>query len=255
MSWRLARVRWKLVWSTCLVLAVVPVLAAKVKQGGRGRSARAPVHAHLAAAMTFEQCVQLYTAKVRPLLAERCARCHGPTRRAGGLRVDSLAALLEGGDSGPALIPGAPDDSPLLLRLRSGEMPRGGTALTHEEITLLRDWIASRPVEPPDERTPPPRTRHWAFQPLQQPRVPATADPSADSIAINPIDAFLAQARARAGIVTHAPSADRRLLLRRVALDLTGLPPTAEEYRDFLADDSPRAYENAVERLLASPRY
>jgi mono/diheme cytochrome c family protein len=258
MSWRVARVRWKLVWSIGMTLVVVSVLTAKVKLGGRPRAARTPMRTlthtpPAAAAMTLEQCVQLYRDKVRPLLAERCVRCHGPARRAGSLRVDSLAALLEGGDNGPALVPGAPEESLLLVRIRSGEMPRGGAALTQPEMALLREWIANKPVQPPDEQTTPPPAHHWAFQPPPQPPVPlASDDPSG---AANPIDAFLAQARARAGIVDCAPAADRRLLLRRLTLDLTGLPPTAAEYRDFLDDGSPQAYENAVDRLLASPRY
>src|SRR5262249_21176063 len=143
MSGRLAHVRWQLAWSIAMVLVVASALAAKMKLGGRGRSARTPPQAANEAptppAMSLEQCVQVYTAKVRPLLAERCVRCHGPSRRAGGLRVDSLAALLEGGDGGPVLIPGAPDDSPLLMRVRAREMPRGGAALTHDEIALLHD--------------------------------------------------------------------------------------------------------------------
>src|SRR5262249_8950061 len=106
MSGRLAHVRWKLAWSIAMVLVVASALASKMKLCGRGGAAGPPPPAANEAptppARSLEECTQLYTTKVRPLLAERCVRCHGPSRRAGGLRVDSLAALLEGGDGGPA---------------------------------------------------------------------------------------------------------------------------------------------------------
>ncbi|MBI3411462.1 MAG: PSD1 domain-containing protein [Planctomycetes bacterium] len=252
MSWRTVRVRWKLYSSVCLsvcvALVAVTVIAANAKHHKRKhRGARQE-----ALAATPEQCALFYTSKVRPLLVERCVRCHGPKRRAGGLRVDSVSAMLEGGDGGAAIFPGNPDESPLLLRVIAGEMPRGGEPFTEEEIALLRDWIKRRPVEPADELTPRPKSEHWAFQPTQRPAVPSVADPH---FAANPIDAFLEYAREKAGVAGHNAPADRRLLLRRVSIDLTGLPPTEEEYREFLDDPSAAAYENCVDRLLAGSRY
>src|SRR5262249_43915298 len=133
-----------------------------------------------------------------------------------------------------------------LTRVIAGDMPKEGEPLSQREIALLREWIRRQPAPPADERI---ISEHWAFQAPRLPEIPT--DPNFP----NPIDAFLGDARVKAGILERSPAADRRLLLRRVTIDLTGLPPTEEEYRDFDADASPQAYENVVDRLLASPRY
>ncbi|MBM4067927.1 MAG: DUF1553 domain-containing protein [Planctomycetes bacterium] len=223
-------------------LAIAGIALLGYHAGGR---ARRPGGRNL----TAEQCAALYDREVRPLLASRCVRCHGSKRRAGGLRVDSIAAMREGGDSGPAIVPRNIEQSPLLSRVAEHDMPRGAPPLTRQETILLARWVHNGALGNDPEIKP--AAEHWAFQPPRALTVPSIHD---DEV-YNPIDAFIARARARAGLTRHNPPAGRSLLLRRVAIDLTGLPPTADDYRHFLADRSADAYEKAVESLLASPRY
>ncbi|MBM3982249.1 MAG: DUF1553 domain-containing protein [Planctomycetes bacterium] len=204
--------------------------------------------------------------KVRPVLVEKCVSCHGPEKQKGGLRVDSRAALLLGGDRGPALVPDKPDKSLLLQVLaHDGEvkMPPKNK-LPADQIAALREWVrAGAPwpdsapvvVGPPKggERAFTAEERaFWAFQPVRRPAVPDVRDAKAD--VRNPIDRFLL-AKLSANGLTFAPPADRRALLRRVTFDLTGLPPTPEETEAFLKADAADAYEKVVDKLLASPAY
>ena len=243
MIWRIARFRWRLLFSLALILGIGSLIAAHQRPDKRNRrNTRKAI-----AAMSSEQ---LYTTTIKPFLQDRCVRCHGSRRAGGDLRVDTLAALLEGGDHGPALIPGDPENSPLLSRLGDGTMPGCGDPISEKEIILLREWIQRKPAAPANEQ--PPERKHWAFQVPRLAPVPQVADPA---FFHNPIDAFLEQARVQAGVVGRNPPAERRLLLRRVTIDLIGLPPTEAEYRQFVEDASPRAYEKVVDRLLASPRY
>jgi len=199
---------------------------------------------------------------VRPVLVEKCLSCHGPEKQKGGLRLDSRAALLAGGDRGSALVPGKPEESLLLHALaHDGELkmpPRN--KLPAADIAAIRDWIrAGAPWPEAGSPTVAPRSGErsltaeekafWAFQPVRKPAVPATPGRTA-----HPIDAFLAARLATEGL-TPAPPADRRTLLRRITFDLIGLPPTPEEFDAFLKDTSPDAYEKVVDRLLASPHY
>jgi mono/diheme cytochrome c family protein len=200
---------------------------------------------------------------VRPLLADRCVKCHGPAKQSGGLRLDSRAALLKGGESGPAAVSGKPDQSLMLAAVGyQGEtkMPPKGR-LKDAEIAQLRDWVgrglpwrdssstasgtAAKPGPSEDPR------KWWAFQPLRAPEPPDVRDvswPASD------IDRFiLAELEARALLL--ARPADRRTLLRRASFDLTGLPPSAEELEAFLRDDSPSAFTKVVDRLLEAPAY
>jgi hypothetical protein len=197
-----------------------------------------------------------FEARIRPVLAGTCFKCHGDRKTSGGLRVDSRQALLEGGDRGPALVPGDPDRSLLIQALRHTEgtklrMPPGKKlpASTVADFTLWvkqgAAWPATRP------RTDlPAAARHWAFQPVRKP--PPPADPTGWSA--NAIDRFIRARQKEHGLQPVAP-ADRRTLLRRVYFDLIGLPPTPEEITAFLQDPSPTAYEKVVDRLLASPHY
>ncbi|MFN5797253.1 MAG: DUF1549 domain-containing protein, partial [Planctomyces sp.] len=183
---------------------------------------------------------------IRPLLSDNCFQCHGPdaAKRQGGLRLDVSEAAIRGGDSGPAVVPGKPEDSLLIQRIHSTDPelqmppPESGRALTSAQKQVLQQWISSGAEYQP----------HWAFVPVQRPAVPAEEPPC------GPLDAFLRQRQKMAGL-QHAPEADRATLLRRVTLDLTGLPPTPQELDAFLADQSPQAWENVVDRLLQSPRY
>jgi mono/diheme cytochrome c family protein len=193
-----------------------------------------------------------YLKDIKPVLQERCYACHGALAQKGKLRVDSRANLLAAG----VLVPGKPAESELLSRVQSTEeatrMPPEGHPLKPDEIAKLQAWIAQgAPVPANDAPEPDPRD-HWAFRPPQRPAVPQLAQPL--STVRNPIDAFIAAEWQRRGLTPVAP-ADKRVLLRRVYLDLIGLPPTPEQQEAFLNDPSPDAYEKVVEQLLASPQY
>ena len=188
--------------------------------------------------------------EVRTLLHARCVACHGPLASEGGLRLDTAAAARAGGNSGPAVVPGEAEKSPLLRRVSAAaaaeRMPPEGPALAAGEVDLLRRWIAAGADGPAGEAPDEDPRRHWAFvRPVRPPLPDGDGD-------VHPIDALLGQARRDAGVVPNGP-ADDATLLRRVTLDLIGIPPTPEELRAFLADDSPGAYERVVDRLLASP--
>ena len=202
--------------------------------------------------------VEAFEREVRPVLMETCRSCHGPEKRKGGLRVDSLATLLEGGDSGPAVVPGDLDESLLVQAVRREdglEMPPKHP-LPPEQVAAIERWVAAGAVWP-DDGAPAVATRkeawdsHWAFQSIGRPQPPASRDPS---WVRSPVDAFVA-ARLDAAGLSPSPEADRRTLIRRVSYDLTGLPPTPEEVDAFVADPDPDAYEKLVDRLLGSEAY
>jgi hypothetical protein len=195
--------------------------------------------------------------RIRPTLAGVCFPCHGGKKTGGGLRVDSRAALVKGGESGPAVLPGDPEVSLLVRALRqSHEAPRmpPGRRLPDPLIAAFADWIRQGAVWPAPARgegfVRSVGQRHWAFEPLRATEPPAAGDGGA----ANPIDRFLAARQAAAGLRAVGP-ADRRTRIRRVTFDLTGLPPTPEECAAFLDDDAPDAYPRLVDRLLASPHY
>ena len=189
-----------------------------------------------------EGSVDFFETKVRPVLAERCFSCHTQTRL-GGLEMVSQASLSK------VVVPGKPDESRLLTRVRSGEMPPAGGKLKDSEIANLEAWIRDGAVWP-SSPTPvakskdyvirPEQRAYWAFQPVHKPA--------------GNIDSLLQTAWKAKGL-TPAPPASKATLLRRATLDLTGLPPTYEETAAFLHDKSPRAWANVIDRLLASPRY
>ena len=181
---------------------------------------------------------------IQPLLARRCYACHGPDTQEAGLRLDDRAAATAELDSGSiAVVPGDPATSEMLARITSTDhdlqMPPEGPRLTAAEVTLLERWIAAGAEW----------QAHWAFRPLERPPLPPAAAP-----AMNPIDAFIDAGLAARGL-PRSPEADKATLLRRATYGVTGLPPTEQEMREFLADESPAAWEKAVDRLLASPRY
>jgi hypothetical protein len=198
-----------------------------------------------------------FETKIRPVLAERCWSCHGPEKQTNDLRLDSRAAALEGGFEGPSIVPGEPDESLLIAAVRQDgdlKMPPKGK-LDDAAVADLVEWVrrgAPWPEGSPAAESKEDRARvHWAFQPVRKPPVPRVADPGRVA---TPIDAFVVDRLARAGL-TPSPEADRRTLIRRLSFDLIGLPPTPEEVAAFAADTSPDAYERLVERLLDSPRY
>src|SRR5262245_25613165 len=188
--------------------------------------------------------------EVRPILVERCFQCHGPDDKArkAGLRLDDRDGSTKKLRSGvSAVVPGDTAKSELLARVRSKEPtevmppPKAGKALTAREIDVLERWI----------REGAPYARHWAYV---APKRPAVPNPRNAEQARNPIDRFVL-ARLETERLAPTPEADRVTLLRRVTLDLTGLPPTIEEADRFLSDRAPGAYERLVDRLLASPAF
>lgn len=202
----------------------------------------------------------LFEKDVRPILKAHCWHCHGEEdHREGKLDARLARFLLTGGETGPALRPGDPEQSLLIQRIASGEMPPGKKKVSPQELQVLRRWIAggakTARVEPEtlaegDTFTDEERS-HWSFQPVQRPAIPTVR---AEDRLRTPIDAFLL-AKLEAQQLGYGPEADRSTLIRRLAFDLTGLPPTPAMVDRFLADDGPNAYENLVDALLAAPEY
>jgi hypothetical protein len=194
--------------------------------------------------------------EVAPLLAARCLDCHRGPKPKGGLDLSRKAGVL-GGDA-PAVVPGKPDESELWNRIATDEMPPK-KPLSEGEKRVLREWIAggakwgTDPIDP-FRFTTPTRAGYdwWSLRTLNRPPVPDVPHPRPRTL--NPIDAFVLAKLGDKGL-SLSPPADRRTLIRRVAFDLTGLPPTPEEVETFLNDARPDAYEKVVDRLLASPHY
>ena len=213
--------------------------------------------------------LEFFEKQVRPLLIARCHECHGPQQQKGGLRLDSLAATLAGGDSGPAVVPGKPDESPLIDAVRYGQvfqMPPKGK-LPDADVAALVAWVRLGAPWPKGESGTALVERHdavqggptftdderafWAFQPPTNPPSPLIKNSAWPK---NSLDVFiLAGLEARS--LSPVPSADKRTLIRRATYDLIGLPPTPDEIEAFLADDMPDAFGRVVDRLLNSPHY
>ncbi|MFN7621952.1 MAG: DUF1549 domain-containing protein, partial [Acidobacteriota bacterium] len=196
--------------------------------------------------------------EIEPLLVASCQQCPGAKKAAGPLRLDGKAAARKGGLSGEAIRRGRGREG-LLVRRILGEggqarMPMGGEPLTAAQIDLLTRWIDEGAVWPDDGSTvakAPEPARHWAYVAPQQAALPAV---KSAGLLRNPIDNFILARLEQEGL-TFARRASKEALLRRVSLDLIGLPPTIAEMDEFLNDQSPDAYEKLVERLLASPHY
>ena len=215
--------------------------------------------------------IDFFERKIRPILVERCYECHSTAAKKaeGGLLLDSRAGLLAGGDSGPAITVGDADKSLLIVAVRQTDkdlkMPPEDK-LSASQLADLAAWVTMGAPDPRLAAAAPESIvsarpkygmsleegrQFWSFRPVQNaapPRVKNTAWPQ------TAIDSFIL-ARLEQANITPAPKADKRMLLRRVTFDLTGLPPTPAEMQSFLADASPRAFETVVDRLLASPRY
>ncbi|HEV2425499.1 MAG TPA: PSD1 and planctomycete cytochrome C domain-containing protein [Terriglobia bacterium] len=198
----------------------------------------------------------VFATEIRPILAARCYRCHGPDVQQNGLRLDSLQALLAGSETGKIVVPGSSEKSRLMRRLLAldrPQMPYGGPPLPADQIDLIRHWIDSG-APGPDSSAPLAHTapvKYWAYVPPVRPPLPTVKDAA---WCRNPIDRFVLAKLEKEGL-SPSPEADKETLLRRVSLDLIGLPPTIPEIDAFLADKSPNAYEKQVDRLLASPHY
>jgi hypothetical protein len=228
----------------CLALALGGGLAVSCAWAADEPPAESP--------LTFER-------DIRPILKAHCWHCHGGEGEPKGhldLRLRRL--LLQGGDSGAAIVPGDAAASLLFRRVRSGEMPPGEKKLAPAEIQTIEQWLAQGAAtardEPPGSESDPislEEREFWAFQPLRRPKVPAVEP--ADG-ARSPFDAYLIAALRQQGL-RFSPEADRLTLVKRVYFDLLGLPPTPEQVEAFLTDPSIDAYERLVDRALASPHY
>jgi mono/diheme cytochrome c family protein len=194
---------------------------------------------------------------VQPIFKKRCFMCHNAKLMQNGVRFDDGNAALAGGYSGPVIIPGKSAESKVIQRVTSDKpgqkMPPAGPGLTPEEIATLKSWIDAGADWPRAAAAPAatPKSSHWAFQPVKK---PATPEVKQSDWPANPIDNFIL-ARLEAETIKPSPEADKATLLRRASLDLTGLPPTPAEVREFLDDKRDDAYERLVERLLSSPHY
>jgi len=186
---------------------------------------------------------------ILPLFEASCTSCHGPELQESRLRLDSVAAVVRGGISGAAVIPKDAENSPLLRRLLALDepsMPFGADPLPAEAIALVREWI-----ETLDFAVSPPATKHWAYV---RPRRPVPLEVRNPAWVRNPVDRFVL-ARLEAEGLSPSADAAKETWIRRLSLDLIGLPPALEEVDDFLSDKSADAYETVVDRLLASPHY
>ncbi|MEO6786909.1 MAG: DUF1549 domain-containing protein, partial [Chthoniobacteraceae bacterium] len=201
-----------------------------------------------------------YSKDIKPLLKSRCYACHGALKQKSGLRLDTVALMRKGGDSGDII---APANALLIGRVASADkderMPPEGAPLNMEEVAKLKAWIAAGSPAPADEKPEADPRNHWAYQP------PKSATQLANNTAPHSIIDSLLDARLRRRGLQPQPEAAPEVWLRRVYLDLTGLPPTADEVRAFLADfsaephakpgDPPAIMQRTVDRLLASPAY
>ena len=212
------------------------------------------------------QQIEFFELRIRPLLATNCYKCHGPQRHESNLRLNSLAAVLKGGDSGPAVVPGNLDESLLIDAVRYGDsvqMPPDNP-LSADKVADLEKWVAmgapwptlspqdeakanraARPLFNDDERT------FWSFQPPQEPPLPEVREASWPR---SPIDRFILAALEQKDL-KPAIAADKATLLRRASFGLTGFPPTPAELEAFVADDSSDAFAKVIDRLLASHHY
>lgn len=193
---------------------------------------------------------------VQPILKKSCNGCHGAALQSGGLRLDGKVATFRGGVSGPALKPGSAKESVLYQRVmgmgEQARMPMGNKPLPAEQLEILERWINEGAVWPDGVGAASADIKkHWAFAAPKRPDIPAVSDAK---WVRNPIDAFIL-AKLDKEQLKPSPEAPKATLLRRLSLDLTGLPPTWEEVQSFVRDKSKRAYEKQVDRLLASPHY
>ncbi len=215
--------------------------------------------------------VPKFEVDIAPILEARCLKCHGDGKLEAGLDLRRRFLILKGGDSGAGLVEGKPDESLLIQKIVADEMPpKDEGRLDEKQKALLRRWVASGAKTAAEKETPIDEAEQasrlsdedrafWAFQPPKRPTVPSLSNLKSEISNLkfqisNPIDGFVLAKLDEKGLTFNA-EASKSVLLRRVTFDLLGLPPTIDELDEFLADDSPDAYERLVDRLLASPRF
>ncbi|HEX5106012.1 MAG TPA: PSD1 and planctomycete cytochrome C domain-containing protein [Pirellulaceae bacterium] len=200
--------------------------------------------------LTFEQ-------HIRPILKAHCFHCHGEEEKhEGNLDLRLVRLMVQGGDGGPAIVPGKSAESYLIERVVAGEMPPEGKGLAERELATLRAWVdQGAAIAQPEPETlsdiAETEREFWSFQPIGPPPLPTVND---SAQLRSPIDAFLL-AELQKRNLSFSPEADDRTLIRRLQFDLVGLPPSPDEVDAILADESPDAYERLVDRLLAQPQY
>ncbi len=207
--------------------------------------------------------IEFFEKKIRPVLADNCYKCHSSTSEKvkGGLLLDTRDALLKGGDTGPAIVPGNPEKSLLIKAVRytdeNLQMPPKDKKLSSAQIADFEAWVK---MGAPDSRTNSAKAtsvvsesarKHWAYQPVRSPALPTVKN---SQWVQSSLDNFVL-AKLEAKALTPSRRADKRTLIRRATYDLIGLPPTPEEVDAFVADNSPDAFAKLVDRLLASPHY
>jgi cytochrome c553 len=210
------------------------------------------------------QDLQFFESRIRPVLADRCYKCHSrdADKIKGGLMLDTREGMLHGGDTGPAITPGKPEDSLIIdaisYRDADLQMPPKGDKLTDQQVADITEWIRRGALDPrslvakgSSQNYGGVGREHWSFLAVRKQQVPAVAD---TAWCRTPIDNFIL-ARLEENSMKPNPPADKYTLIRRATFDLIGLPPTEEEVQRFLVDDSPEAWTKVVDRLLASPRY
>jgi mono/diheme cytochrome c family protein len=217
----------------------------------------------LAAEPSPEQ-IEFFENKVRPIFAEHCYNCHSEKaeKLKGGLRLDSSEAILKGGDTAPAIIPGDVEGSLLIKAVRYTDsdlkMPPKNKKLSAEQIASLEAWVKMGAPLPRAavafhqlDQIAKVRAKHWAFQPVKKPAMPTVKN---SRWIQTPVDNFILATLEKRNL-SPAPMADRRTLIRRVTYDLIGLPPTYQEVEEFICDQRPDSYARLVDRMLDSPHY
>lgn len=193
-----------------------------------------------------------YLREIKPLLKTKCWACHGPLKQESGLRLDAGSLLLKGGESGPAIVREHAEQSLLIERIsetdKSLRMPPEGEPLTSQQVKLIAEWVQSGARFPDDELSQIDPRDHWSFQPLQKIELKAAAENQ------NPIDQFVEQKLNEAGL-QFSQQADSLTLIRRLYLDMHGLPPTWEQVQEFSSDPGPEQFSRLIDQVLASPRY
>jgi mono/diheme cytochrome c family protein len=221
--------------------------------------------ADVAAAPTISgQDLQFFETKIRPILADRCYKCHSrdADKIKGGLMLDTREGMLHGGDTGPAITPGKPEDSLIVDAISYKDadlqMPPKGEKLTDQQVSDITEWIRRGAFDPrslvakgSSQNYGGVGREHWSFLPVRKQAVPAVRD---SAWCKTPIDNFIL-ARLEDSAMKPNPPADKYTLIRRATFDLTGLPPTEAEVQRYLVDDSPGAWAKVIDRLLESPHY
>ena len=197
-----------------------------------------------------------FSRDIQPIFQEHCSRCHGNGKEKGGLSLSTRSRALDGGDTGPAMIPGLSSRSQLVSLVAAIDedriMPPDGEKLEDSQIGLIRAWIDQGANWPAEAEEIDPKTvralEHWSFKPIRRPEIPQTLQPDWNQ---TPVDPFIF-AKLAANDLKPSPPANKLALLRRLTFDLTGLPPQPEEILEFANDNRPDAFSRVVDRLLAS---